>query len=132
MRTLGFPLEHSYVGENAWINVRLTSIKTPTIVRALIDTGAAFSVLNRSLIGVLGINVRRGRSVDLVLADKSLLRAYLHAVQCEILGEPLTIDVAFAPAADTANVLGMSGLFDQMHVAFLHSERKVLLRRARS
>jgi hypothetical protein len=51
----------------------------------------------------------------------------LHSLQVELFGQRLTIPVAFSEAwpEGTQNLLGMRGFFEQMLIAFNHSQRQL-------
>lgn len=48
-----------------------------------------------------------------------------HDVPVEFLGRRMTIEIAFIPTADKADLVGMRGFFDQMTIAFDHAARRV-------
>lgn len=129
MKFVGYTHELAYrrTDHNVWVNVRFPSARQPTVVRAMLDTGAAITVLNRKWAHHLGIEdvTDANDDIELQIATKSMVKGYIHPVAAEFLGHPMIIDVAFVPSHDTADLLGMRGFFDQLQVGFDHSNRRV-------
>ena len=127
MKFIGFPkaLQYSIREENVWVQLRFPAARVPLVVRALLDTGAAVTILNRKYARHLHIEKITGSTdtLDLKLPDGRSVRAYVHRVPVEFLGQPFEVDVAFVPTSDTADVIGMRGFFDRMIVAFDHAHR---------
>ncbi len=129
MKFIGFPHEMGYPSSahNVYARVRFPDARTPTVINALLDTGAAITVLNRKYAKHLNIPKITGSkdSIPLTLATGKTVLGYVHPVRIEFLGKPMLIDAAFVPTEDTQDLLGMRGFFDQMQVAFDHARRKV-------
>jgi hypothetical protein len=107
--------------------LRFPDARTPTVINALLDTGAAITILNRKYAKHLNIPKITGskNAIPLTFATGQVVTGYIHPVRIEFLGRSMTIDVAFVPTEDTADLIGMRGFFDQMQVAFDHAVRKV-------
>lgn len=60
-----------------------------------------------------------------MVANKDSQPAWIHPVEIEFFGRPLTIEAAFCPAWDMKNLLGMRGFFDQVVIAFDHAEQRL-------
>ncbi len=121
MRTLEFADEHRYSGHKVVVSVRLLRARAPLWVDVGIDSGAEVTVLNRSLVRILGIgDVASGEPVELIVANKESRPAWIHPVEIEFIGRQLTVAAAFCPDWDMKNLLGMRGFFDQLVIAFDH------------
>jgi hypothetical protein len=129
MKFIGFThdLQYPTGDHNAYVSLRFPGARTPTVIRAMLDTGAAVSVINRQFARHLNVSniTDTTDTMTLTLADGRPVLAYVHRLPAEFLGRPLMIDVAFVPTIDTADLIGMRGFFDQMIVAFDHSRRTV-------
>ena len=128
MKFIGFEHEITYPvrEQNVYVKIRFPDARVPTSLRLLLDTGAAVTVLDRSLAKHLNIPKITGSkdTVDLILADKSRVKGYVHSVRVEFLGKPMMIDAAFVPSKEMESLIGMRGFFDKMQVAFDHAARK--------
>ena len=92
----------------------------------MLDTGAGVTILNHKYAKHIGIdNVRGGEKISFTTATNQKLLAWIHPVRIEFMGKPMTIDVAFAPTVETANLLGMRSFFEQLTIAFDHKDRRV-------
>lgn len=97
-------------------------------VNALLDTGAEFSVFDKSLAQALGVvDISSGRALRLRTADEREYVGYQHNVTIEFLGHRVSVPVAFCPdwPEGIDNLLGMGGFFDRFIVAFDHRARAV-------
>ena len=125
MTTLTLNSEHHYKGDKVVVRVRLLQPRITTRVDMTLDTGAEVSVLNRDLVGPLGLTIEDGDSITVMVANGEVAQAWIHPIDIEFLGRRLTIPVAICPEWDTQNLLGMRGFFDQMIVAFDHANRTI-------
>lgn len=126
MTTLAFDEELAY-GNRHKISVPVRVENLPFLIDAVIDTGATVSVFDRALLPSLGIDIVSGREISLVVANNRRDIGYLHSLQIEIFGRQLIIPVAFSLAwpEGTSNLLGMTGFFEQILIAFEHQARKL-------
>jgi hypothetical protein len=110
------------------MRIRIRPSSGPTFtVQAVLDTGAAISYFDRALLPPLGItDVTAGRPIDLRAASGERSTGYVHSVNIEFVGHPMTIPVAFCPdwPEGTDNLLGMEGFFEQLRAAFEHRARR--------
>lgn len=110
------------------MRIRIRPSSGPTFtVQAVLDTGAAISYFDRALLPPLGItDVTTGRPIDLRAASGERSTGYVHSVNIEFVGHPMTIPVAFCPdwPEGTDNLLGMEGFFEQLRAAFEHRARR--------
>ena len=105
----------------------------PLAQRAVLDTGASFSVFDRALAPLIGIDdIESGEALDLRTANDEPHRAYLHDVQIEFLGFAMTVPVAFVPSWPEGidNVLGMYGFLDELETALLGKQKRLLAGRS--
>jgi hypothetical protein len=127
MIALSFDQELSY-GDTHVVSVPIRVENLPYLIDAILDTGASVSTFDRALLPDLHISdVRTGIEIDLMAANNQRGKGYLHPLQIEILGNRLSVPVAFSPdwPEGTKNLLGMRGFFEQALVAFEHQRRRL-------
>jgi hypothetical protein len=137
MPTVDFTAEYDYDAgpyvHLVYVPFRLfTAGQLPLAQRAVLDTGASFSVLDKALAPLIGIDhIESGEPLDLRTANDEPHRAYLHDIQIEFLGFAMTVPVAFVPSWPEGidNVLGMYGFFDQLDTALLGKQKRLLVGR---
>lgn len=129
MKIIAFTHEVSYRPreQSPYVDVRFPDARVPVSLRLLLDSGAGMTVLNRRWANHLNIPkiTSSKETVDFTLADKRVIKGYVHPVRVEFLGRSLTIDAAFVPTSETESFIGMRGFFDKMQVGFDHAARKI-------
>ena len=96
----------------------------PQTVDAFLDTGAEFSIFARWWAPFFGITyIPGGRAEEIITADGTKHQGYGFDIDIEFLAIRLNIPVVFVPAwaEDEPNpsILGMSGFFDKLVIAFI-------------
>jgi predicted aspartyl protease len=135
MPTLDFSVEHDYRAgpddHSAEVQIRIIPPGgVPMVITGILDTGAALSMFDKSLVPFFGIqDLTTGNEIEITAANNQTEKAYVHELEIEFLGKRLTVPVGFCPnwPDGTPNLLGMKGFFEQLHVAFKHNDRLVLV-----
>ena len=128
MTSIEFDLEYAYSGDEITFVVSFPTALTDTRVEMLLDTGASFSTLHHDLLPALGIeNVESGTPGTIFVANGGIERCWIHAVEIELLGRRMAIQVAFCPAWDMRNLLGMRGVMNQVTFAVDHAKRRLYI-----
>ena len=130
MKRLTFDHEHSYTSHRVTLPVRLIAPTGSRLIVTMLDTGAGISVFDNDLISILEIpNIDSGERIELVVASGETHTAYVHQVEVVLLGQQLSIPVAFCPSwpSGTQNLLGMRGFLDQLVIGLDHAARQLLV-----
>jgi hypothetical protein len=88
-----------------------------------VDSGAALTILTVSDAIRLGVELIRGKSVNLYGVSGSV-KAYIHQLPVKIGRVRLTIDKAFSVSDETPRLLGREIIFQKFIVSFRESHHK--------
>lgn len=124
-----FAYLHTYPSADHAVNIPIRirpNGANPFAERAILDTGAAISRFDKSILSKLGItDITSGVPKKVFVADNTDYQGYIHQVKIEFLGRPMRIPAVFCAEWDgVANLLGMEGFFQQMLAAFDHARRR--------
>lgn len=123
MTTLTFARELGYPGHSIRVPIRIHGGPQPFTVSAILDTGAAISVMDSTFTSQLGIvDYTSGAHRELRAANGQRADGYIHSVRIEIWGNLMVIPIAFTPRFPT--LLGMEGFFDQLQFGLVHAAKK--------
>jgi hypothetical protein len=88
-------------------------------LRALIDSGAADCVFDRSIGAALGIDIESGRLKNYTGIARQSVVGYVHEIELRVQGmsEWIKIEAAFIDA-QVVPLLGQQGFFDSFQVVF--------------
>ena len=129
MKRLAFYSEHNYSGgDRPEVPLILHGPRgdSPPLY-ALLDTGAAASIFQVSLAGLLGIqDVTKGQPGKLELPDGSLPDRWIFPADATILGHRISFEISFCPtwSPTMQNVLGMNAI-GQIIFAIEHANTNV-------
>jgi len=102
---------------NAWITISL-----------YVDTGADISILPKSTIDILGVNLKSGNEVIVVGLAGELIRAYIHELECRLEGtETFKIRFAISEKESVVPALGRDGFFQKFNFHFNNKDQTVQL-----
>jgi len=123
--------EFSYLrkGEQAYplIDVELIGPKGSLMVKALIDSGATFSIFRPEIASFLGIPVKNGQSLYFQ-GIKSKILGYLHQVPVRVNQEKFNCYIAFSSELEVSfNILGRNNFFLPFLITFNEKLQKVLI-----
>jgi predicted aspartyl protease len=91
-----------------------------------VDSGATFTVLSIDEARRLGLDWQRGRRRMMVVGDGSFIPVSIHALSIHIDAWEIIAPVGFSERLGVGfNVLGRTGIFDQLQVCFNDRTRRV-------
>lgn len=110
------------------IEVKLKSPKNEITVKALIDSGASFSVFRPEIAEELGINLEKGKKIYLTGIGGRIL-GYLHEIKIELGKKNFRCKIVFSPEFNVSfNLLGRDNFFLPFIISFLEKSKKVIIK----
>lgn len=109
------------------IEIKLKGPKNEINVKALIDSGASFSVFRPEIGQELGIVLEKGKKIYLSGIGGRIL-GYLHKLPIILGNKTLQCKVVFSPEFNVSfNLLGRDNFFLPFIISFLEKNRKVII-----
>lgn len=97
-------------------------------VKALIDSGASFSVFHPEIARYLGIAVERGKKIYLTGIGGRIL-GYLHSVSLTLGSTTFRCKIVFSLELTVSfNLLGRDNFFTPFIISFLEKKRRVVVK----
>lgn len=97
-------------------------------VKALIDSGASFSVFHPEIADYLGLVLEKGKKIYLTGIGGRIL-GYLHTVILELGSKKFSCKIVFSPEFKVSfNLLGRDNFFIPFAISFIEKERKVIVK----
>jgi predicted aspartyl protease len=123
--------EFSYLrkGDQAYplIDIELIGPKGSLMVKALIDSGATFSIFQPDIASYLGVPVKSGQGLYFQ-GIKGKILGYLHQIPVRVNQERFTCNIAFSPELEVSfNILGRNNFFLPFLITFNERSQKVLI-----
>jgi hypothetical protein len=123
--------EFSYLkkGDQAYplIDLELIGPKRNLVVKALVDSGATFSIFRPEIANYLGVHVRAGQSLYFQ-GIKGEILGYLHQIPIRINQERFDCNIAFSPELEVSfNILGRNNFFLPFLITFNERFQKVII-----
>jgi len=110
------------------IEVKLKNRKNELTVKALIDSGASFSVFRPEIAQELGLNLERGRKIYLTGIGGRIL-GYLHKVSVSVGNKNFLCKIIFSPEFNVSfNLLGRDNFFMPFIISFFEKNRKIIIK----
>jgi len=124
--------EFKYSKENnRWfptINVMLQGPVRRRVFKALIDSGASFSVFRAEVADYLGISVEKGKPIYLTGIGGRIL-GYLHKIPIEVGVKKFICKIVFSKEYTVSlNILGRDNFFLPFLITFNEKEKKLILK----
>jgi predicted aspartyl protease len=95
--------------------------------KALVDSGATISVFHMDVAEQLGIEIRRGDSINLQGIGGRIL-GYAHKLEMETAEKRFSCTIIFSEEIDVSlNILGRKGLFENFKILFDEKSKKLTL-----
>jgi hypothetical protein len=109
------------------IDVELGGPEKTLIVKALLDSGATFSLFRPEIADYLGIPLRGGRKIYFH-GIKGKILGYLHRIPVRINQKRFICSIAFSPELESSfNILGRNNFFFPFLITFNEKYQKILL-----
>ena len=123
--------EFSYLkkGDQAYplIDLELIGPKRSLVVKALVDSGATFSIFRPEIADYLGVRVRDGQGLYFQ-GIKGEILGYLHQIPIKVNQERFDCKIAFSPELEVSfNILGRNNFFLPFLITFNEKSQKVLI-----
>ena len=109
------------------IEVKLKGSKNELNVKALIDSGASFSVFRSEIAQDLGIVLEKGKKVYLTGIGGRIL-GYVHELPLVLGDKIFRCKIVFSPEFNVSfNLLGRNNFFLPFIISFLEKNRKIII-----
>ncbi len=109
------------------IELTLKKAQREITVRALIDSGASFSVFRPEIAEELGITLERGKKIYLTGIGGRIL-GYLHNVPVCLGNKNFICKIVFSPEFTVSfNLLGRNNFFSPFVISFLEKNRQITI-----
>ena len=120
--------DHSY----PLIDVELAGPKASLMVKALVDSGATFSIFRSEIASFLGIPIGEGQNLYFH-GIKGKILGYLHQIPVRVNQERFTCYIAFSPELEVSfNILGRNNFFLPFLITFNEKAQKILIEKNNS
>ena len=122
-----FPYIRKNVNFYPAIDVKLIGPKDTIVVKALIDSGASFSVFRSEIAEQIGIEVERGKKLYLEGVGGRIL-GYIHKVPVKVGNKRFQCSIVFSREFTVSfNLLGRDNFFSKFLVTFDEQGKKIIL-----
>lgn len=109
------------------IEVTLVHDSRAISLKALVDSGASFSVFHPEVAEYLGIALERGKKIYLTGIGGRIL-GYLHILKLKLGRKVFRCKVVFSPEFKVSfNLLGRDNFFSPFVISFVEKKRKIIL-----
>jgi len=110
------------------IEVKLKSHKSELIVKALVDSGASFSVFRPEIAQELGLDLEKGKRIYLTGIGGRIL-GYLHKVSVSVGNKNFICKIIFSPEFNVSfNLLGRDNFFMPFIISFFEKNKKIIIK----
>ncbi|MDP3640587.1 MAG: aspartyl protease family protein [Nanoarchaeota archaeon] len=94
--------------------------------KAFVDTGASYSLFHADVAEILGLELEKGESREMVLGDGDLLKVFVHKIKVALAGKEFLASIGFSREVGIGfYIIGRKDLFDKFLVIFNEKERWV-------
>jgi hypothetical protein len=109
------------------VDIELFSKKTSLLVKALLDSGASFSVFRSEIADYLDITIEKGKPVYLEGVGGRIL-GYLHTLPVSVGKKKFRCKIIFSKEFTVSfNLLGRDNFFEQFVITFNEKRRETTL-----
>lgn len=109
------------------VEVKLKGPKNEIHIKALIDSGASFSVFRSEIAQELGIVLVKGKKIYLTGIGGRIL-GYLHKLPITIGNKTFQCKIVFSPEFNVSfNLLGRDNFFLPFVVSFFEKDKKIII-----
>ena len=101
------------------IEVELSYKANKVRTLAYADTGATYSVFHSDFAEELGIDIQKGKRIDITIGDGGIIPVYLHNLSLRIDELKIKASIGFSSKLGTGiNIIGRDGIMDEFMVCF--------------
>jgi predicted aspartyl protease len=121
-------------GDQAYplIDVEMIGPRGSLVVKALVDSGATFSIFRPEIANYLGVTVNSGQSLYFQ-GIKGRILGYLHQIPVRVNGERFTCSIAFSSELEVSfNILGRNNFFLPFLITFNEKLQTVVIEKNNS
>lgn len=112
------------------IDLKLKSRKSAITIKALVDSGASYSVFRPEIADYLGINIEKGKSLYLEGIGGRIL-GYMHNISVFIGDKLYKCKIVFSREFTVSfNILGRDNFFMPFLITFCERAKKVIIQKA--
>ena len=99
-------------------------------IPAYLDSGAAYSVFSKEYAFIFGLDIKKGRKINLTVGNGEKIDAFVHKLPVKFAGEVFLAEISFSPnlGVDT-NILGLKSFFDNFQICFNDKKHQVEINR---
>ena len=109
------------------VEVKLKSRKNELTVKALVDSGASFSVFRPEIAQELGIVLEKGKKIYLTGIGGRIL-GYLHKVSVSVGNKNFLCKIIFSQEFNVSfNLLGRDNFFMPFIISFIEKDKKIIV-----
>ena len=109
------------------VDVELKGKNKTLIVKALVDSGATFSIFRPEIADYLGIEIEKGKSIYLEGIGGRIL-GYMHSLPLKLGERTFTCKLIFSQEFTVSfNLLGRDNFFLPLIVSFAEKDHKVII-----
>ena len=109
------------------IDITLKTKKTQITLKALVDSGASYSVFRAEVADFLGIDIEKGRSLYLEGIGGRIL-GYLHTISAVVINKTYKIRIVFSREFTVSfNILGRDNFFEPFLITFCEKLKKTII-----
>ncbi|MDP3764163.1 MAG: retropepsin-like aspartic protease [bacterium] len=109
------------------VEITLNHQEKEITVKALVDSGASFSVFSPEIAEYLGIKLAKGKKVYLTGIGGRIL-GYIHSVALTLGNKTFPCKIVFSPEFKVSfNLLGRDNFFTPFVISFIEKRKKVVV-----
>lgn len=126
-------MEYSYLKKGSQfypiIDVKLKNNKSEIILKALVDSGASFSIFRAEVAEYLGVSIENGKKIYLEGIGGRIL-GYLHSLVLIIEGKRYKSKIIFSRELTVSfNILGRNNFFIPFQIIFREKDKKIIIQK---
>jgi len=109
------------------IEVELSYKTNKVRTLAYADTGATYSVFHSDFGEELGLDIHKGKRLDITIGDGGIIPVYLHDLSLRIDELKIKASIGFSSKLGTGiNIIGRDGIIDEFMVCFNGRTKEVI------
>ncbi len=123
--------EFSYLKKGPWyfpiIDITLKTKKARITLKALVDSGATYSVFRPEIADFLGVDIEKGKPLYLEGIGGRIL-GYLHNISVVVVNKTYRVRIVFSREFTVSfNILGRDNFFEPFIITFCEKLKKTII-----